>query len=366
MAVMASTVVAVMILLVTSIQNIGNIIDNPDNSQPLSKIETLEQKAAETTSSAKAPPAAVSYKAPLAYGTKGLKGQTAELIEQAIATGFRHIVTCGHHTNHNETGVGIGWKASGIPRQELFLQTCFVPFDKNHQDFKKQPDDPDELPTDIEHQVKLSVEASLKNLQTDYVDALIFNNFRAKLWNKDEILKAWKVLETYVDQGTVKQLGLTSVHDIEWFESFTNSTRIKPTIVQNRFHSNRQYDVPRQETFAKHGIQVQRFWLLNGSSGYGKKNAEMAKQKGVTPCQLMLAFVMSMGSETCLVGPKALQHMKDDVEIARCYPSLFQDDAERMEYAKKLGMKQPSDRPLPGVSGVDFANEKAPKCQKPQ
>lgn len=351
--VMAGSVVAVMILLVASIQSIGSIIDGNPVGDGLPKATT-----AKTT--------LMSHKTPLAYGTKDLQTRTAELVEQAITTGFRHIVTGGHHTKHNETGVGIGWKASGIPRRELFLQTCFVPFSPSqHPDFKKQASDPETLPEAIEDQVRLSIQTSLQNLQTSYIDALLFNNFRAKLWDTKEILRAWKVLEEYVEQGIIGQLGLTSVHDVNWFETFYNSTRIKPTIVQNRFHSNRQYDVPMQETFAKHDIWVQRFWLLNGSSGMGRGNQDMATKKGVTPAQLMLAFTMSL-SQTALVGTKSLQHMKDDVEIAKCYPSLFSNDEERMEYAKKLGMKQTPDKPLPGRNGIDFRNDKISNCQPTQ
>ena len=343
---MAGTVLGVMILLVTSIQRIGSLIDEDPPQRGTPSLVTVTAKDA----------VSVSYKTPLAYGTKGLKEKTAGLVEEAISTGFRHIVTGGHHINHNETGVGIGWKASGVPRHELFLQTCFLPF--SHKEFKKQANDPESLQT-IEEQVRFSVEASLKNLKTNYIDALVFHNFRATLWDVNEIHKAWKVLEDYVEKGIIHNLGLTSVHDAQWFETFYNNTTIKPTIVQNRFHSNRQYDIPMQETFDKHNIWVQRFWLLNGSSRMGRNNEEMATQKQVTPAQLMLAFVMSLGTQTCLVGPTALQHMKDDIQIAKCYPSLFSDDQERKEYAQKLGMRQEQ---LPGTKGTDFGNDQSPKC----
>ncbi|VEU39046.1 unnamed protein product [Pseudo-nitzschia multistriata] len=301
----------------------------------------------------------VSFRTPLAYGTKSLKERTGELVATAISEGFRHIVTGGHHSSHNETGVGHGWKASGLGRSELFLQTCFVPFG-NRADFAPDPLDPEQAPESIEEQVRLSVSISLKNLQTDYLDALVFHNNKAKRWADDEIRRAWKVFEELVDEGTVKHLGMTSVHDPEWFETFWNQSRIKPEIVQNRFHSNRQYDVNMQEVFRRHNTQVQRFWLLNGSSRGGRRSKDEAEARGVTPAQLMLGFVMSMGSQTCLVGTKTQQHMRDDVEVARCYPSLFWEagsagdteragsDEARVSYADKLGMKQPGDRPLPG------------------
>ncbi len=342
---MAATVVGVTVLLVTSIQRIGSLLDDDLGSRK-------PAKPAET---------GVSHKTPLAYGTKDHYERTAELVEQAIASGFRHIVTAGHHVKHNETGVGIGWKASGVPRQELFLQTSFVPFAQK-QEFKKQLSDPDPLPEAIEEQVKLSVQSSLKSLQTDYIDAYLFHNFRASIWDTNEIHKAWKVLEDYVEKGVIHKLGLTSIHDAHWFETFYNNTRIKPTIVQNRFHSNRQYDVPIQETFAKYDVWVQRFWVLNGSSGMGRRNEEMATQKDVTPAQLMLAFVMSLGSQTSLVGTRSLQHMKEDLEIAKCHASLFLNGQERLDYAQRLGMQLKGKEELYGTDGIDFGTE-SPKCR---
>ena len=57
----------------------------------------------------------------------------------------------------------------------------------------------------------------------------------------------------------------------------------------------------------------------------------MAEAKNVTPQQLMLGFVMSMGRETCLVGTNSLQHMKDDVEIS--------DGIERVKKLRPIKFK---------------------------
>jgi diketogulonate reductase-like aldo/keto reductase len=344
--------------------------------------------------------AGVSYRTPLAYGTKSGKDQskTAYNVEKAIQIGFRHIVTCGHHSSNNESGVGLGLQnaynnknkknknsvAGSIERKDLFLQTCFVPFTGNKHDFLRQSSDPPEqelLTMSIEDQVHLSIKTSLRNLKTTYIDAYIFHNFRAKLYDTNEMLKAWTVFEDYVDQGIIKQLGITSVHNAKWFEKTffstnnnnnnnNNSTttqmipRIKPTIIQNRFHSNRQYDVGElQEIF--HGtttssnnntttnnkyskLQIQRFWILNGSSGGGRFHTELATKKGLSAAQLMLSFVMTQ-NETCLVGTNNLQHMRDDIVISKCYNTIFTSEQERNDYSKKLGMKQqPVGKQLPG------------------
>lgn len=280
----------------------------------------------------------ISYKSPLAYGTKSGGIETAQLIKDAIHKGFRHIVTGGHHQAHNETGVGIGWKASGVSRNEIFLETCFVPW--SGRDFQKQVNDPEQTPATIQEQVHLSIQTSLKNLQTTYIDAVVFHNFRAKLHPFEEMIQAWKILEEYVNKGIIHTLGIVSVHDMNYLERLFNESTIQPSIVQNRFHSNRGYDIQNQPTFKTHKeLQIQRFWLLNGSSGGGRGNKDMAERKGVTPQQLLLGFVMSLGSQTCLVGTHSLEHMKDDVEMANCYPYIFDNEEERQEYAKKLGYR---------------------------
>ena len=314
-----------------------------------------------------------SYRTPLMYGTKSGKELTHVYVKDAILVGFRHIVTCGHHNANNETGVGVGWKLAQqelqqtqgmlLSRSELFLQTCFVPWDQT-KDFKNQPQyDPPDPPATIQEQVHLSIKTSLQNLQTTYIDAVIFHNFRAKVYGPYErMIDAWKILEEYVDQGIIRYLGFTSIHDPVYLERIMtdSSIRIKPSIIQNRYHSNRgPYDVNMQPIFLKYKLQIQRFWLLNGSSRGGKANSDMAKSKNVTNAQLMLAFVMSQQYQSCIVGTHSIQHMKDDVDISKRYntTTLFTDmytttddgsggnigpDVQRKEYATKLGIKDPN------------------------
>ena len=50
---------------------------------------------------------------------------TAELVEKAIKAGFRHIDTACQPRHYKESGVGDGWKASGIDRKDIWLQTKF-------------------------------------------------------------------------------------------------------------------------------------------------------------------------------------------------------------------------------------------------
>ncbi len=92
----------------------------------------------------------------LGFGTFQLEGATARnMVKAALATGYRHIDTAQMYNNEEEVGSAI--KASGVPRQEVFLTTKVLPGKLAKKDF---------LP---------SVEESLRKLQTDAVDLLLIH-----------------------------------------------------------------------------------------------------------------------------------------------------------------------------------------------
>lgn len=74
------------------------------------------------------------------YGTAWKKERTAELVQLALKSGFRAIDTACQPKHYQEAGVGEGILRSGIPRDQIFLQTKFTPVDG--QDPNKIPYDP--------------------------------------------------------------------------------------------------------------------------------------------------------------------------------------------------------------------------------
>ena len=258
----------------------------------------------------------------IVYGAKSKGGDTAKLVTQAIQSGFRHIATGGFHSEYNENGVGIGWKESGIPRQELYLQTLFVARSVNgygSQNCNLRDDSRCRQLTNatIEEQVHLSIESSLRNLQTNYIDAVLVHNFRAKLQPYDETIQVWRVLEEYVSQGIIRHLGIVSCHDKDYLFKLVNDTKIKPSIIQNRFHSNRQYDIELRPFFKQWGMANQLFWILTGSAG-GKTGssviAGIAEKMGkISPKILLYSLTMELGG-TPMIGTKSISHMQEDVD----------------------------------------------------
>ena len=254
------------------------------------------------------------------YGAKSKGDDTAKLVTQAIQTGFRHIATGGFHSEYNEPGVGVGWKASGVPRNKLFLQTLFVAQTVNGYGAQNcifsEQECPPASTLSIEDQVHLSIQSSLHNLQTNYIDAVLIRNFRAKVQPYEETLRVWRVLEDYVDRGIVRHLGIVSVHNKEYIQNLYDAARVKPTIIQNRFHGNRGYDIELRPLFQELGMANQLFWVLTGSAGGRVRNevvVKMAEKKGVSPQNILYALTMAIGGSP-LIGTKSLEHMREDVD----------------------------------------------------
>ena len=217
----------------------------------------------------------------------------------------------------------MGWKESGIPRHELYLQTLFVStsvigYGTRNCNVDASFACPPPSNATIEDQVRSSIESSLSNLQSSYIDAVLVHNFRARLQPYDETIRAWRVLEDYVDRDIVRHLGIVSVHDAEYLTKLYDETRIKPSIIQNRFHSNRGYDINLRPLFRQWGMANQLFWILTGSAGGRVRNNDVVKgiakkMGGVSPQVLLYSLVLELGG-TPLIGSQNISHMREDVD----------------------------------------------------
>jgi diketogulonate reductase-like aldo/keto reductase len=100
----------------------------------------------------------------MGFGTSGLGKDAAELVAIALRLGYRHIDTARKYGTEHEVGEGI--RASGVPREEIFLTTKV-----SHENLR---------PADFAR----SVETSLGELQVDCVDLLLIH------WPNSKILVA--------------------------------------------------------------------------------------------------------------------------------------------------------------------------------
>jgi diketogulonate reductase-like aldo/keto reductase len=252
------------------------------------------------------------YMPKIIYGTAWKKEKTTDFVVEAILTGFRGIDTACQPKHYQENLVGdalvILEKDHNIPRKDLFIQTKFTSIDGQ---------DPNNIPYDktaaIPDQVKESFQKSLKNLKTDYIDSLVLHG---PLRQYKDTLSVWKTFEEIYSTGQVKQLGISNCYQLNLLETLYNDAEVKPSVIQNRFYADTNYDKGIRDFCRKNGIIYQSFWTLTGNPHIidTKKFAFLASKNQITPEQLWYKFVMQLGIVP-LDGTKTKQHMKEDLDL---------------------------------------------------
>ena len=248
---------------------------------------------------------------PLIYGTAWKKEKTAELVEQAVLYGFRGIDTACQPKHYNEAGVGKALQSlhqQGIHRDSLFVQTKFTPL--SGQDPFNIPYDPS-LP--IAGQVRQSVQVSLKNLNTKYLNSLLLHS---PLPTHEQTLEAWQVLEECHREGIVHQLGISNCYELDDLELIFNDAIVKPSVLQNRFYAQTDYDKKIRKWCCEKNIAYQSFWALTANQHILDYPAlqHLAAGRQVTAEQLFFRF-LTQQLIIPLIGTCSERHMQEDLSI---------------------------------------------------
>ncbi len=139
------------------------------------------------------------------------EGEVVEnAVKSALETGYRHIDTAALYGN--ERGVGKAIRASGVPREDIFLTTKVW-----NDDQRKQ-------------RIHVAFEESLNRLDTDYVDLYLIH------WPvKGFYQQTWKSMEEIYKSGKTKSIGISNflVHHIE---DILGDCQIAPAVNQVEFH----------------------------------------------------------------------------------------------------------------------------------
>jgi diketogulonate reductase-like aldo/keto reductase len=123
----------------------------------------------------------------LGFGTWELRGAHAqEMVEQALAIGYRHIDTAQMYGNETEVGAAI--RTSGLPRDDIFLTTKVWPDRFKRGDFER------------------SVEESLARLKVACVDLLLLH------WPSSTVPLAETIpaLDAVRERGLARHVGVSN------------------------------------------------------------------------------------------------------------------------------------------------------------
>lgn len=152
----------------------------------------------------------------LGFGTWQMPNDehTAEIVKHAIDIGYRHIDTAAQYGNEESVGQGI--KASGIPRDELFVTTKLYNGHHTYELAKKAIDD------------------SLVKLGLDYLDLYLIH-WPNPLMYRDNWKKAntesWRAMEEALEAGKIRTLGISNFMP-HHLEALLETAKIKPTVNQ--------------------------------------------------------------------------------------------------------------------------------------
>lgn len=147
------------------------------------------------------------------YGGE-LNGDFSSL-ESAIKAGYRLVDTAISY--RNEEGVGKTIYESGINRSEFYLTTK-IPADDRYIATKEQ--------------VEKTILTSLEHFKTDYLDLYLIHH---PIDDKEKLKHTWEVLESFVDQGKLKSIGVSNF-EIDQLKTLASFARIQPAV--NQIQSN--------------------------------------------------------------------------------------------------------------------------------
>lgn len=216
-------------------------------------------------------------------------------------------------------------REDGLPREALWLQTKFTP--ERGQDPRRLPYD---LNAPLAEQVEQSIQKSLQNLGTHYIDSLVLHSPMPTL---EDTLVVWSVFERAVDSGIVRQLGISNCYSLDFLRALHRSARIKPRVLQNRFYSETSFDGDVRKICLDQGITYQTFWTLSANPHIldSMPVRRAATRLRATPAQVLFRWLIQSGHQP-LTGTKSSIHMEQDLAVT----NMTLTDSEMIEIGRLL------------------------------
>jgi diketogulonate reductase-like aldo/keto reductase len=218
--------------------------------------------------------------------------QTSRAVGWALEAGYRHVDTAQAYGN--ERSVGEALRASGVPREDVFLATKFRP---GRRDPERE------------------LEASLQRLGVDQVDLYLVH------WPQGGPTRAWAGMERAARGGLARAVGVSnfSVADLD---AVMAAAEIAPAVNQVQF-SPFQFRRALLEACRRHGVVLEAYSpLTRGRNLADPTITGIASRLGRTPAQVMLRWAVQRGIP---VIPKSVRRERI-VENARLFDFTLGDD----------------------------------------
>lgn len=206
--------------------------------------------------------------------------ETESAVRWALEAGYRHIDTAKIYGN--EASVGRAIRASGLPREEIFLTTKLWTEDVRAG------------------RTREAFEESLAALGTDYVDLYLIH------WPAKGFAAAWAEMEKLYAEGRVRAIGVSNFHQ-HHLDELAQTAKVKPAVDQIESHPYLT-NQPLIDDCRARGIDVEVWSPLGGS--LGKANIlqdetilALAQKYGKSPAQIAIRWHLQRG---VVVMPKSV------------------------------------------------------------
>lgn len=241
-------------------------------------------------------------------------------VEAALRRGYRHIDTALAYGNEREVGDGI--KASGVPRDQIWLTT--------------------KLDNPWHKRVQEGIASSLDSLQTDYVDLYLMHwpsstdpEDLKKHYPDWNFLDTWREMQKLVGTGKVRNIGVSNF-GITNLEKLLNdpSTKIVPAVNQIELHPCNPSPKLLEYNTSK-GIHSTAYSCLGSTDSPLYTNETLlaiAKAKGKSPQQVLLMWGLQRGTS---VIPKSVSANRIDANFDLDGWSLTDDEVKQLSEIKE-------------------------------
>lgn len=192
--------------------------------------------------------------------------EAQRVVEDALDVGYRHIDTAAAYVN--ESGVGAGLRASGVPRADVFVTSKLRNGDQGYEQALQAYDD------------------TLQRLGLESLDLYLIHwpNPAAGLWQD-----SWRALEKLLDDGRVRAIGVSNFLS-EHLDELSSFASHLPSVNQIEVHpAFQQRDVV--NACRRLGIAVQAYSPLGrGAALEDPVVQRIADEHGVSAAQVVLAW----------------------------------------------------------------------------
>ena len=191
--------------------------------------------------------------------------ECVDAVRWALEEGYRHIDTAQAYGN--EESVGRGLHESGVPREEIFVTTKFLP----------RSEDP-----------VAALEASLRRLGLDHVDLYLIH------WPAGGPTWAWPGMERAREAGYARSIGVSNF-GVDDLRRLLATATVPPVVDQVQF-SPYEYRKALLDSCRQNGIALEAYSPLGtGRHLTSDTVARIARRQERTPAQVLLRWGIQRG-----------------------------------------------------------------------